>query len=677
MHTLLTRLKQRQSAGFVGRTFELNLFQTMLRDCSPLLFITGAPGIGKTALISKMVELASPEYNIVQLDFRNTQATPEVVLANFAKALGLAIDDIRIVDLVDALAGMGKTLIIFDSVEQISEIEQWLRDALIAELPDSCSCIIASRQLPDETWSLDPVWDEAMQVVNLQPLSESEARQLIANLNLPDCPVQWIWTTSEGNPLFLKLLVKQWKSGRTVGDEVRTCALGEFNTRITAYLPTQQHQDALFAAAIARRTRPELLADVIPDAAGLQLYDWLKKQSLFCRDSLGIYPTNLMREAILNLSAVEAMQRYVKVSRKIGTHLLRWTAKDGPDPHTANMRALETLYSSRHTSEVASNVDVEAIDYFEYGTANIHQQVEICNLARSELGATQFELFQRWIQEPSASLWFVKNKANGRVEGGFLVLDAPQLKDCNLEFDPLLMRVLDSVDPPRVGHPDTIHRFVFAEGGMRTNKKVAHGVIAAVMLQMFSVPKLHRVFGFHQDPDHWHGFMNALAFLRLAEFDHSNDNKNFGIFSRNFSVNPFGSVSWSFINPSQPKQSIIEPKYFEQELKELLKVLNYPATLEASPIAKLPFVLMGMMENENPGTTLRRMILEEIEALAGHPKTERSYRALATTFLETDMTQEAAAETLGLPFGTYRYQLQSGITKLCKQLLDRAGIVAR
>lgn len=676
MGTLLNRLRKRHSEAFVGRESELRLSTAVLEGDVPVLYICGAPGVGKTALISGILQHdVASRYAIFKVDLRNIAPDPQTVLDCIAKELGIEGEGTRIIDIVDCLEDRGKNLLVFDSAESISSIEPWLRDALISELPGPSACIVASRTYPHQSWSVDPVWDAGFQIMHLGALDETECKEMISRIGIDNAPVEWLCRTSQGNPLFLKLLAKHLKLGRALGEEARSFALEELHQRIMSPVSTPLHQQALYVAAIAKRIRVELISDVVSAEEADNLFNWLKGQSYVQRDRMGLYPENLMREAILNLSELSGIDEYEKTSRQIGTHLLKWSGKE--EPFKAHFRALETIYSSRYLDMVASTVDVDAIDYFQYGLAQPSQIGEITSFVKGQIQPDRFQLFCSWLNHPATDLWAVRNKNTRKIAGAFLAIDTTRLQDGDKVKDPFFEKLLLHIERNRNGRRDSVHRFVVAEGGMQSNKAVAHAMISALMLQMFSVRELHRVFGIHADPDHWTEFMKGFSFERLPELDHNDGNSNLGVFVRNFSTTPFGSVSWTFVDPTRPKRSMIDPKQFELELRELLKVLNYPASVEASPMAKMPFVLMAMEKSESAGATLRRLIVDEIEALGKHPKTERAFRAVKTTFLEADMTQEAAAETLGLPFGTYRYQLQTGIARISQKFLQRAGLFSK
>jgi len=70
-------------------------------------------------------------------------------------------------------------------------------------------------------------------------------------------------------------------------------------------------------------------------------------------------------------------------------------------------------------------------------------------------------------------------------------------------------------------------------------------------------------------------------------------------------------------------------------------------------------------------SVLRTLIVEAANELHATPKGEKLYRAFAATYLEPARTGELAAELLGLPFNTYRYQLAAAIKHVTETLWQR------
>ena len=68
---------------------------------------------------------------------------------------------------------------------------------------------------------------------------------------------------------------------------------------------------------------------------------------------------------------------------------------------------------------------------------------------------------------------------------------------------------------------------------------------------------------------------------------------------------------------------------------------------------------------------MQDLLRQAAESLQGRPRDERLYRAVWRTYLVPAASQELAAESLDLPFSTYRYQLANGIERIAAWLWER------
>jgi hypothetical protein len=66
-------------------------------------------------------------------------------------------------------------------------------------------------------------------------------------------------------------------------------------------------------------------------------------------------------------------------------------------------------------------------------------------------------------------------------------------------------------------------------------------------------------------------------------------------------------------------------------------------------------------------------LLEQAQALRERPRDAKFWRALELTYFRPAGSQEIAAERLGVPFGTYRYQLATGIERVAQALWSGGG----
>jgi hypothetical protein len=120
---------------------------------------------------------------------------------------------------------------------------------------------------------------------------------------------------------------------------------------------------------------------------------------------------------------------------------------------------------------------------------------------------------------------------------------------------------------------------------------------------------------------------------------------------------------------NQSSVVVLSEPDFEAAVRGALRDFQRP-TLAVNPLLQSRLVL-----DRAAGTpaieALRFLLREAAEELLAHPKDEKLYRALAVTYLEPAATQEQAAERLGLPFNTYRYQLAVGTRRVVASLWQR------
>jgi hypothetical protein len=171
MSTLASHIARRENAGFVGRTRELLLAQTLFEPDPPasVLLIHGPPGIGKSVLAR---EIARRAQGPVRLIDDHEPAGDEALRADLAK------------------------------------------------LPAHTVVVVASREPFDAAWFAGG-WETVVLELELAPLSEHEAHGLLAHLGVGDDPragaiVAW----ARGLPLALRLAAgaaradAAWSPGR-------------------------------------------------------------------------------------------------------------------------------------------------------------------------------------------------------------------------------------------------------------------------------------------------------------------------------------------------------------------------------------------------------------------------------------------------------------------------------
>jgi len=116
---------------------------------------------------------------------------------------------------------------------------------------------------------------------------------------------------------------------------------------------------------------------------------------------------------------------------------------------------------------------------------------------------------------------------------------------------------------------------------------------------------------------------------------------------------------------------VLSQEAFEGAVKQALRDYTRPSLLAANSLMQSQ-LMRGLPDSTPVG--LQAQLREACESLRGTPKDEKLYRALHRTYLQPATSQEAAAEALALPFGTYRSQLINATRRVTAFLWQRETV---
>jgi hypothetical protein len=120
--------------------------------------------------------------------------------------------------------------------------------------------------------------------------------------------------------------------------------------------------------------------------------------------------------------------------------------------------------------------------------------------------------------------------------------------------------------------------------------------------------------------------------------------------------------------PISPVVVMSEPE-FASSVRQALRDYTRPAALAANPLIRSRLVA-DACANGGGASRLHALLREALDTLKLSPKDEKFYRALLYTYFQPAVTQESAAERLGVPFSTYRYHLARGSQRIFERLWE-------
>ncbi|HET7559335.1 MAG TPA: AAA family ATPase, partial [Limnochordia bacterium] len=204
METLQETLAEARARRFVGRRAELARVEAWFaRDGAPtrLFAVSGMGGIGKSALLQQILRLAQARgADAVWQDGSACTPTPTGFL-----------DYLRMLRPDEGPSGPagGRVVWCIDNYDHLTVIESWLRDAILARLPDTGALLVlASRQPLSLGWRVDLGWRERIVSFRLSPFTQEEIREYTRRIGGDlDAQPQTLIRETGGLPLAVTLAV--------------------------------------------------------------------------------------------------------------------------------------------------------------------------------------------------------------------------------------------------------------------------------------------------------------------------------------------------------------------------------------------------------------------------------------------------------------------------------------
>lgn len=305
------RLTQREDGYFVGRQEELDLFARCLAGETSewlILNVHGPAGVGKSTLIDAFRRLAERAGALqVHLDARALSASPAIVVKKLASSLGLTSGPEpaslhRCLEVIRAASGSRPVVVTCDTYEEIGPLDTWLRQALLAQLPQDSVVVIAGRQPLSGLWRELPAWRQLVRPLPLAPFDPSQTREYLALHGIEDeASVTAAWEFTRGHPLALALtaaLVAQEGPGALAQAPNRPEVVAELARRWLREVPDQRLRLLVEAASTVRRFDQDLLAKLTGTPVSAADFTRLLSLSFVRGNAAGWALHDLVRSAV-------------------------------------------------------------------------------------------------------------------------------------------------------------------------------------------------------------------------------------------------------------------------------------------------------------------------------------------------------------------------------------------
>ncbi len=278
---------------FIGRQKEISIWEEWLQDeQAPLriFYISGMGGIGKSTLMSEMLQLAQQQNAVcVWLDGRSCTQTPVEFLEYVSATLQLELwqphDQNPLEPLMTASAEH-RFVIGIDNYEYLSLLEGWIMKVFLPKLPASgISIILTSRSKPSTLWSTNTFWREYVRALPLRHFTYEEMMDFFSIYgSIPHAELRELAQASDGHPLALALTVQATLNNQGLSKEERMIVSQSISANLLREMTSAELLPLIDALIVLQVANQELLSLFLEQKVTMQQYRELQEMS-FVRTS--------------------------------------------------------------------------------------------------------------------------------------------------------------------------------------------------------------------------------------------------------------------------------------------------------------------------------------------------------------------------------------------------------
>jgi hypothetical protein len=660
----------------------LELFRAAL-DAEELpfsvLYFHAPGGFGKTTLLRQFQqEAAEAGLHCARVDGRDVQSTPAGFLTALGAALGLEVGG------VDAVAGLGRTVLLIDTYEALAGLDGWLRDELLPRLPGSVLVVAAGRPLPSTAWRSDPGWRDLLRIVSLSSLTTDEATTYLTAAGVPDDLHGQLVAFTRGHPLALAVAVDVFCQAGADAVVERLHAPEVVDALLTGFvddLPDASHRHALQVLAEARTTTEAVLRVALDRDDVHDLFEWLRDLSFVESGPHGLFPHDLTREVLVtDLEWRDAEVRH-ELQRRIRAHAVsRLHSTPRRQQELAMLDFLFTEYSDpvfqaywKDWATMGQELGEPALPADGPGI--------VAMVARHE-GDASAACAAHWFDRQPGS--FVVYRRGVELQGFLAFLSLHDASAADIEVDPATRaawQYMQDVAPPAVDEDVTMVRFLMDGDAYQGPSRLL--TVGAVQHTLHVVNRLRPSWEFLvvADPEYWTPLWSHVGFELATDLAFDVGGHPFSVFKRDWRTAPL-TEKWAQLlekrtfHPTAENAAVLScasllgRAEFDVAVKQAMKNLRRPDLLTHNPLLSCRLVLDAA--EARPATEVLVDLVEQAaELLRQHPRDEKLYRVIDRTYLRPAPSQEIAAELLGLPSSTYRRHLTQGVSRIASWLWDR------
>lgn len=683
---LADRLKTARHRYFVGRMQECAVFQSALSAAElpfAVLYIFGPGGIGKTTLLRMFESLAQQaQTRVAYVDAREIEPTPDA----FVQALSNALQLPPTTNLLQALSAQpARHVLLIDTFEALSALEDWLRETFLPELPDDVLVVLCGRQPPAPGWRVDPGWQALISTIPLRNLSPEESRAYLTQRELPGDQHLSILDFTHGHPLALSLVADVFAQRRELHFQPAS-APDVIKTLLESFVqktPGPAHRTALEACALVRLMTETLLSEMLGMPDVHELFSWLRSLSFIEAGPRGVFPHDLAREALTADLRWRNPDWYAELHRRARAYYARRIQqRQGPEQQRI---MFDYLFLHRENPLVRPFVEWQESGGGVPDRMTEQDVPQLLALIERHEGAGAAQIATRWLDRQPQNVTVYRDSEQ-QPSGCLVMIELHAAQPDDLAADPAThnaWQYLQRHAPLRPGERAAMFRFWLARDSYQAVSAIQSLIFINIALYYVNTPGLAFTFLLCADPDFWEPPFSYMDLQRIDAAAFSLGGRRFGVFGHDWRTTP--PLAWLDLlaerelndaplehRPTQTAPLVVLSRpEFEAAVRAALRTITQPSALRANPLLRSRFIVdrRGAQASDAERIAeLQAAIQRAAETLRTAPREAKWHRALYHTYLHPAATQEQAAELVDVPFSSYRRHLKAGVERMIELL---------
>ncbi|MFC3741689.1 ATP-binding protein [Paractinoplanes deccanensis] len=557
-----------------------------------------------------------------------------------------------------------------DSFEHCQWLETWLWQRFLPRIADGALVVLAGRQAPAVEWTADPGWAGALHVAELGPLTEEQARRLLAINGVRPESTDAVLRFAGGNPLALSLAAAVDSAHPGSAQEWSPSAetLGTLIAGLIGEVPSPEHRRALEVAAQAYNTTEQLLQAALPEHDAHELFAWLRGLPFMESTPHGCYPHDAARESVVADLRWRAPEAFQAMKRRLSAEYLR-QIRELPEQQALGVMS-QLYYLFRDQKKIRDVFRWARTGQVQDDPLRPEDIETVVRMAADTEGPESAALVRYWIGRQPEGFSVYRSIDTGQPVAFVGRIDLPAPPDPrDIAVDPVVAAAWDyciSTAPPAPGEHIAITRFVIHPDAYQVPSPVTslhHSRVQATAARSRGLAQGMIVL---HDCELWGRLLKGA--LTDAGVRPRVGDRTYGLFVTDWRQVPFEMWLANILDqtdlPAAPAPATRAD--FDRWVRETLQNWRSPRAFALSELVKSKLVA----DAADPVANLRALMRQTVDEVGQDAKMIKAREALVATYFSGAPTQEAAARRAGMSFSTYRRHLRQGIDTVCSALWE-------